>query len=571
MKKCNSWPINEMTRFSTALLLALTPASTSAVRDGGQCCNAKAPCGSASSTCVDPTSWCGKAEANCVGKCGKKWCPDAPPAPTSIAVNSSSTHSVSEAFISFTLDASKLHITASTGHTNEWTKQAGNFSDPAFVNAARLFAPAHFRFGGTSADAMTYDMSSSSARGARSNSDSSLGDIPTATLTAVLWDELNAFAAAANWSVIFGVNALVGLGDDGTGAWDGTNARTLFEYTKAQGHNVVGWELGNEPDLKNKNLDPAPMDATLLAADFSTFSALLRDVFGATGGGTSASPWAIGPDCTKSGVAYASTVIEAIKADDVDVIGWHHYYVAGSGSDVPATDFALPSFLNEFTTVAAEYVALYDAFDARRTHKGTAQIWLTETGGAGGSTDAAEDVTGTFYGALWYADKLGVAASNAHSVVLRQEWVEIVHSMEGGGIEVVPGFWLALMWRRLMGQEVLGVPRDAQAGSLRVYAHRSSSDASAICAVVINLDDSGEEVAVPLLFDGINATTLASEVYTLTAWPLHAGNSATDAALNGVELALDAAGNAPAMFPKQRASGPITVPSSSVTFMVFTP
>ena len=77
--------------------------------------------------------------------------------------------------------------------------------------------------------------------------------IPYRVLTKAQWDGINAFASAAGWQIVFGLNALQGWHGPSGWEWDPSNARELMEYTIRRKFPVVGWELGNEPDLKNKN------------------------------------------------------------------------------------------------------------------------------------------------------------------------------------------------------------------------------------------------------------------------------------------------------------------------------
>ena len=78
-------------------------------------------------------------------------------------------------------------------------------------------------------------------------------------------------------------------GGGGDWEWDSTNARELIEYTVARKYPVVGWELGNEPDLKDKN--GAIQTGQQVAGRFETLLKLLQEVYpGKLGLGTPTSP-----------------------------------------------------------------------------------------------------------------------------------------------------------------------------------------------------------------------------------------------------------------------------------------
>lgn len=59
---------------------------------------------------------------------------------------------------------------------------------------------------------------------------------------------------------------------------------------------MVGWELGNEPDL---HIDGKQFTAQLLARDYATFvKEALPTAYESTGAGTTSSPYAMGADIT---------------------------------------------------------------------------------------------------------------------------------------------------------------------------------------------------------------------------------------------------------------------------------
>ena len=95
----------------------------------------------------------------------------------------------------------------------------------------------------------------------------------------------------------------------------------------------------------------------------------------------------------------------------------------------------------------------------------TPPAWLTEVGS---SSNSGAPIADSFADALWYADALGAAAQAGLAVVCRQALVGGRYALLRGNTEGVdpaitkplralPGFWVALLWRRLMGARVLAV------------------------------------------------------------------------------------------------------------------
>ena len=90
--------------------------------------------------------------------------------------------------------------------------------------------------------------------------------------------------------------------------------------------------------------------------------------------------------------------------------------------------FLDPAFLNKYKTQAAGQVAAHQTYNKRRFDHGSApvQLWMGETGGAGGATAGATEVNGHFRDVFWYADKLGIAAQLGHDVVCRQSLADLI-------------------------------------------------------------------------------------------------------------------------------------------------
>jgi hypothetical protein len=232
---------------------------------GGRCCRRSSGCLDPEAVCDDPEHqpFCSASKENCEGKCNSMWCDGGGGGGgnrTSFVIDDKpALFNTSKQFLSFTFDVSAWGAFESYN----------NFSDPAFIAAARSFAPALLRIGGTGGDNLTYNMAggadpfplSSAAPGASraghevAAATTTTSGIPPRTMTARQWDAMNAFASAAGWQIVFGLNALKGSqegsrgggggdDDDGGWTWDSTNAAELIKYTVAKQFPVVGWELG---------------------------------------------------------------------------------------------------------------------------------------------------------------------------------------------------------------------------------------------------------------------------------------------------------------------------------------
>lgn len=386
---------------------------------------------------------------------------------------------VSDKYVSYTLDVSTIH--------NDTWGASYDLSNGAYRELVKQLSPAYMRMGGTGEDALTYDLSD--AQASTSQAEARSATIPDRVMTKGMWDEINSFAAETGLEIVFGLNNFKGWADQGNenhSLWDSSNARELIRYTLEMNYPVTGWELGNEPDLDNKNYHPG-MNATILAAHFRQFFNLLEQLYPrGTGKGTPSSPFIIGPDTTKGGAQLTAEFLAQLPATgtSIGVQTWHQYYVAGPHSPVTASQFTDPAFLDKYRVQAAGQVAAHRVYNKRRFDHGAdpVQLWMGETGGAGGATAGATEVNGHFLDAFWYADKLGIAAQLGHAVVCRQSLADLITTQGakptahfGPQPVVHPAYWLALLWKRIMGTQVLPVSEPADKG---VFAGETSTTAA---------------------------------------------------------------------------------------------
>jgi len=452
----------------------------------------------------------------------------------------------SSKFTSFTLDSMMVRM--------NWRLPI-NFTDPAFINLAKQFAPAVLRIGGTSEDNLTYSM--------QSVQKNSVG-IPAGTLTAGLWDELHEFVNKVGWEVVFGLNALAGWDDTPDHQWDPANALSLIRYTRKRNYNVVGWELGNELNLNNKN--GQRVTAEMSAIRFQQLSAAVVDLYGAAGGGTKNSPYIIGPDTTHSATqSYMVPFLQALDKPVLDVLTWHHYYVAGKRGQVHPSSFSNGSFLDSYVQAAKEVSQVAAKIRSTSHAKTSMLLWMGETSGAGGATHGSDNVIGKFVGVFWCADKMGAAAATGHSVVLRQQFTELAKARAGGGVDVTPEFWVTLLWKRFMGTQVLEVGGRAD-DDIRVYAHRDSGS-GLVGVMVLNLHSTERTVQLDLGLG--NSALIAHEEFHLTAYPNPADMSSTEVALNGKHLSLGADGSVPPLMGNSSSSDSIVLQPKSVVVLTF--
>jgi len=141
-------------------------------------------------------------------------------------------------------------------------------------------------------------------------------------------------------------------------------------------------------------------------------------------------------------------------------------------------------------------------------------------------------------GSLWYADALGRAAANGAAVFARQ-------TLFGGSYGLLdnttymptPGYWAALLHKRIMGQTVLDTTTITDMSATTVYSHCAEAGGAKLAVLVVNMD----KAAVPLELPEhtqreewiVEADSLLSTIVRLNGQELKAGADGSLPSLDG--------------------------------------
>jgi len=383
-----------------------------------------------------------------------------------------------------------------------------DFERPRLRALASELAPSILRIGGSDADRVFYDFE-----------EPPLGEAPEGyeyVFTREQYDGVFEFAEAVGFDVMFTVNGGPATRDESF-AWQPDNARVLFEYTVAQGYEVTLWELINEPNAFRAihGLDQDLM-ATQLAADYEVFDALLEEVIpDGRIGGPSVAWWPVLGELDP----LFDDFLAAGGGDHLDVMTWHYYPQQSVRCPVAARraeqDTMLqPRNLDEVTRWAA------DVEEQTEAATSATEVWLGESGNA--QCGGQPDVSDAFAGSFWWLDQLGLLATRGQKVTVRQTLSGSNYGvLDEATLDPNPDYWASVLWRRLMGTEVLEVLGNEDR-MLRAYAHCGAE--GGVTWVLLNL--SQEEAVEVDLGEG------AQERWVVTA----EGLDARVVALNGVEL-----------------------------------
>ncbi len=314
-----------------------------------------------------------------------------------IEIGQNASHRVEPGFASLTFDWVNFM------HMNKGP--AGWLLDSRRLTAVRGLlgstAPATvLRIGGTTGDRIWYAVGG--ARGSQPPNAHYSVVVNEAQVTA-----LCKFAAAADLRLIIGLNGGPGPRKDQLdGKWNSTNAVELLNFLDALSCPVLGYELGNEPNLFVLNFGvDGFVSASTLAQDFVDFKKILdarekgRDLLLIGPDVAFQFPWIgeIIPD-------YWSDFFAAVGRGVLNAATWHWYPLQSNHCPLWFVDprYATPSRMVEVGTL--DLIHEYLAEVSAAVPPGTV-LWLGETAGA--SCGGQQNVSDALSGTLWYADQLG--------------------------------------------------------------------------------------------------------------------------------------------------------------------
>lgn len=235
-----------------------------------------------------------------------------------------------------------------------------------------------------------------------------------------------------------------------------------------------------------------------------------------------------------------------------DVFSYHLYAAAsercasmGPSSQTTAAEALSQDWLSRPEKIDAFYASLRDRFEPGKS------LWITETADAacGGNPWAA-----TFLDTFRYLIQHASLAERGVKVIMHNTLASSDYGLLNESSFVPrPNYWVALLWRRLMGETVLD-PHASPATNVYVYAQCLQKNSGGVALLIINADQQhAHEITLP--FD--------TERYTLTA--THPQDTAVQ--LNGKTLQLNSDGDLPQLAGQSTPRGRLSFAPASITFL----
>ena len=343
-------------------------------------------------------------------------------------------------------------------------------------------------------------------------------------LTRSEWKGAIDFARDANAELVTSFAVSTGVRDR-NGVWTADQAAKWLAYTKAVGGRIAAAEFFNEPTLPALGEAPSGYDAAAYARDFSIFRSFVQRLAPDM---VIVGPGAVGEASVNAGGGRSDMIatedlLAARPRPVFDIYSYHHYPALSirCASIGPQTQTTADAALSE------DWLARADKSNAfhvglRNRYAPSAPVWITEIADAacGGNPWAK-----TFVDSFRYADTLGRLARNGVAVLFHNTLAASDYGLlQPGTFEPRPNYWVALLWRRLMGPMVLdaGLSREG----LHLYAHCLREHRGGVAVVAINnsrTTGSDAELSAPSERYTLSAASLQSEHIELNGKPLLLG------------------------------------------------
>ncbi|HEX7855314.1 MAG TPA: glycosyl hydrolase, partial [Sphingobium sp.] len=366
-------------------------------------------------------------------------------------------------------------------------------------------------------------------------------------LTRAQWRGVVDFVRAVDGRLL--VSFAVGAGvRDAKGTWTPDQARDLIDYTKSVGGRINAAEFFNEPNTAELGGAPKGYDAAAFAKDHAVFEVLM-------GGAIRV----VGPAIADVTPLLGLSGINGIRSEDLlgtspglklDVFSYHHYPALsqrckfmGAQYQVTRDDAISLAWFAQSDKVIDEFNKLRDTYAPGKP------IWVTEIADAacGGNPWSL-----TFRDNFRFADELGRYAragidSIFHNTLIGSEYALVAEDT----VDPRPKYWVALLWRRLMGEQSLEVrsPGDG----VELYAQCRRGLGSGVSMLAINTTGQPRSIR----------SNARADIYSLTADNLDDRSSR----LNGRLIEMGANDRLPELRGQPVAAGNIMLKAYSVTFL----
>ncbi len=426
-------------------------------------------------------------------------------------------------------------------------------TNPRLIKLAKDLGPAWMRVSGTWATKTYYDFDGKGlpAEGWQN------------CMTRDQWVNIIRFADAIGAKILISVANCEGLHHTDE-PWNPSQAELIFNLSRELGHPIDAVEFTNEPNLMQVSGFPEGYKPEHFRRDQDLFHKWVRENHPGTlivgPCSTDGNALKMGPNSDKGGagiadIMYSCTTDELMEGctEKVEVFSYHYYNGISERLEaiMPSAHWQPDQTLSEdYLAVAGNAARAFAPF--RDKYAPGAQMWVTESGDAGGGGDTWGS---TYMDVFRTLNELGEFASITDGVIFHNTLASSDYGfLQHGSFEPRPNYFAVLLWNRLMGKTVYASGEAIREGA-HVYAHSRKDGKEGIVYLIINNSKT-------------DATTVElpkeAEAYVLTG---RDGLRSRVMCLNGKDLVLGENDALPGLTPVT-VSGTVELPAASCAFFV---
>ena len=417
---------------------------------------------------------------------------------------------------------------------------------------AKAFGPVWVRVSGTWATKTYYDLEN------KTN-----GVIPEgyqSVLTKEQWQGVLDFVNAIDAKLLVSVNNCEGL-HKASEPFPTHQAEKLFKYSKENGHPIDASEFVNEPNMLAFSGLPNGYTGEDYRRDQDAFFKWLKENYPnvlRVGPCTVAAE--MGPEAGMDTSGLGGVFGNNLSTDELlegtvqpmDVYSYHYYNGISDRlmSVMPQMHWSPDSTLSEPYLAVAEKCAKANVAPRDKYCPG-AEMWVTESGDAGGGGDSWAS---TFMEVFRTLNELGSFVKVTDGVIFHNTLASSAYGfLEHGTFDPRPNYFAVLLWTKLMGNEVFESEIAVEEGA-HVYAHSRKDGLDGKAYLVINNSKENEtEVTLPK----------EADLYLLSADFIRCETMK----LNGRDLVLGENDELPDLSPA-KAEGKVILPPATIAFIV---
>lgn len=426
--------------------------------------------------------------------------------------------------------------------------------NPRLRALAKALGPAWIRVSGTWATKTYYDFDGTTGGVAPEGYQS--------VLTKEQWIGVLDFVRAVNGKLLISLSNCAGDHPDGE-KLSLNQAEKIFRFSHEYGVNIGAVEFMNEPNMLEYSGAPANYTAAHYARDQDILFGWVREnapdclLVG---------PCSLGDVSTEQEGGFSvgagiGSILNFCTTDDLlkgtkvplDVFSYHYYNGISERIASMMPNGHWPAELahtDAYLAVASDNAKAYARLRDQYVPGG--QIWVTESGDAGGGGDTWAS---TYLDVLRTLNELGSFSTITDGVVFHNTLASSDYGfLKHGTFEPRPNYFAVLLWNRFMGTTVYDCGNPNKEG-LHIYCHSRRDGRPGKAYLVIN-NSMEERTRVVLPKD--------AERYTLSGDSMRA----TTMLLNGKPLRLSIGGALPEIEPLHETAGEIELPCGSCTFLV---